>query len=148
MFSKSCQYAINAMIFLAAMPADQERVGLKEIAQGIDSPLAFTAKVLQILVKANLLVSIKGPHGGFQIEDRVRKLPLGQVVQAIDGDAVFTSCALGRHECSDSFPCPGHYVFKPIRDQLTGLMTTTTIEDLAIGIRIGMAHLNGEVNTY
>ena len=51
MFSKSCEYAIRATIFIASKCCEERRVGLKEISLAIDSPIAFTAKILQILSK-------------------------------------------------------------------------------------------------
>ena len=47
MFSKSCEYAIKAMIFVAQKSKDEVRVGVKEIANGIDAPEHFIAKILQ-----------------------------------------------------------------------------------------------------
>ena len=65
MFSKTCEYAIRAMIFIAQKSKDGSRVRIKEIAKGIDSPEHFIAKILQDLGKKKLLQSIKGPNGGF-----------------------------------------------------------------------------------
>lgn len=141
MFSKACKYAINSMIFLATLPEGEERVGLKDIAVAINSPEAFTAKILQTLVRENLLESIKGPHGGFQISESGKKVPLHRVVQVMDGEAVFTGCALGLQTCSEKRPCAVHYKFKAIRDHLTGMMMTTTLEDMANGIRTGVSYL-------
>ena len=141
MFSKACKYAINSMIFLATLPEGEERIGLKDIAAAINSPEAFTAKILQTLVRENLLVSIKGPNGGFQISESGKKVPLHRVVQVIDGDSVFTGCALGLQECSEKRPCAVHHKFKAIRDHLTGMMMTTSLEDMANGIRQGVSYL-------
>ncbi len=141
MFSKACKYAINSMIFLATQPEGEERIGLKNIATAINSPEAFTAKILQALVRENLLVSIKGPNGGFQISESGRNVPLHRVVQVIDGDSVFTGCALGLQECSEKRPCAVHHKFKAIRDHLTGMMMTTTLKDMAQGIQQGVSFL-------
>ncbi|MFL0685610.1 MAG: RrF2 family transcriptional regulator [Algoriphagus aquaeductus] len=104
MFSKACKYAINSMVFLATLPEGQERAGLKDIAFATNSPEAFTAKILQTLVRENLLLSIKGPHGGFEISEEGRKTPLYRIVQVIDGDSIFIGCALGLQECSEKHP--------------------------------------------
>lgn len=141
MFSKACKYAINAMIYLATLPKGQERAGLKEIAESINSPEAFTAKILQTLVKENLLISIKGPHGGFLIEESGRKTSLYRIVQVIDGDQIFTGCALGLEKCSEDHPCAVHSKFKSIREHLNGMMWTTSLEDMASGIQSGISYL-------
>ncbi len=141
MFSKACKYAINSMIYLATLPDGLERSGLKEISFAINSPEAFTAKILQTLVKENLLISVKGPHGGFEISEEGRKAPLYRIVQVIDGDSIFTGCALGLQVCSEKHPCAVHHKFKAIRDHLTGMMMTTTLTDMAQGITNGISFL-------
>jgi len=141
MFSKACKYAINAMIYISTLPQGNERVGLKDISQAINSPEAFTAKILQILVRENLLSSIKGPNGGFEIQEQARKTQLYRIVQLIDGDQIFTGCALGLEKCSESHPCAVHNKFKAIREHLSGMMMTTTLQDMARGIQDGTSFL-------
>src|SRR5690606_36683699 len=87
MFSKTCEYAIKTMVFIKTMEPKGIHIGLKLIAQTIDSPQAFTAKILQRLVRADLLQSIRGPHGGFKINDKNGPIYLKDIVVAIDGDA-------------------------------------------------------------
>jgi Rrf2 family transcriptional regulator, iron-sulfur cluster assembly transcription factor len=141
MFSKACKYAINAMIYVATLPEGQERSGLKEISKAINSPEAFTAKILQELVKADLLHSIKGPKGGFFIQKNASQIFLSEIVQAIDGDLIFTGCALGLEKCSEDHPCPVHHKFKAVRDHLTGMLMTTNLKDVADRVNIGVSFL-------
>ena len=44
MFSKACEYGIRAMVHIAMQSERGERTGLKEVAEAIDSPVAFTSK--------------------------------------------------------------------------------------------------------
>jgi Rrf2 family protein len=141
MFSKACKYAINSMIFLATIPENMERVSLKEVAAAIDSPEPFTAKILQLLVREKLLSSIKGPHGGFLISEEGKAVSLHRIVQAIDGDAIFSGCVLGFQECSEERPCALDHKFTAIRDHLTGTMMTTTLRDMAQEIQGGVSYL-------
>src|SRR5690606_8898081 len=81
MFSKACEYGIKAMIYIATQSLNGQRVKIGEIAEHIDSPEAFTAKVLGALVKNNLLVSVTGPYGGFYIdESTMKKISLAAIV--------------------------------------------------------------------
>jgi Rrf2 family iron-sulfur cluster assembly transcriptional regulator len=141
MFSKACKYAINSLVFLATLPEGQVRAGLKDIAAATNSPEAFTAKILQTLVRENILLSIKGPHGGFQLSEQARKNSVYRIVQVMDGDALFVGCALGMQQCSESHPCSVHHKFKAIRDHLTGMMMTTTLEEMATGVSSGLSFL-------
>lgn len=65
MFSKACTYAIRAALYLAVHAGPQARLGVKEIAEALDVPKHFLAKILQQLVRNNLVSSVKGPSGGF-----------------------------------------------------------------------------------
>ncbi|MBX3165098.1 MAG: Rrf2 family transcriptional regulator [Bacteroidetes bacterium] len=142
MFSKSCEYAIKATIYIAEQAGFDKRVGLKEIAQAIDSPEAFTAKILQQLSKNRIVDSVKGPSGGFSMDKKnLEVLKLSQIVKAIDGDSVYKGCGLGFNECSEKKPCPVHYKFKTIRDELRNMLETTSVKDLSMNLNKGLAFL-------
>ena len=51
MFSKTCEYAIRATIYIASESSAGKRCGIRDIARKIESPEPFTAKILQRLVK-------------------------------------------------------------------------------------------------
>ena len=55
MFSKACEYGIKASTYIALQSLQDKRVSLKEIAEEINSPVAFTAKILHQLAKNNIL---------------------------------------------------------------------------------------------
>lgn len=137
-FSKTCEYAMRAVFFIAHRTASGGKVGLKEIADGISSPEYFLAKILQDLSKRGIVQSTKGPNGGFYIDSDNLKRPLSQVVEAVDGNGIFIGCGLGLKYCSESNPCPLHNQFKEIRNQIYQMLSTTTIgefnEDLNLGI--------------
>ncbi|WP_348798450.1 RrF2 family transcriptional regulator [Flavobacterium adhaerens] len=138
MFSKTCEYGIRATIFIASESYQNKRVGLKDIAKKIDSPEAFTAKILQILSRNNIIKSIKGVGGGFDIpKESMKDIKLSQIVTALEGDSVFTGCGLGLSHCSEEHPCPMHDKFKAIRNELAHMLETTNLEELAQGIKKG-----------
>ncbi|MFV8270064.1 RrF2 family transcriptional regulator [Flavobacterium sp. GT2N3] len=138
MFSKTCEYGIRATIFIASESYQNNRVGLRDIAEKIDSPEAFTAKILQILSKASIIRSIKGVGGGFEIPKEIMsQIKLSQIVTALDGDRVFTGCGLGLSYCSEDHPCPVHDKFKAIRNELAFMLENTNLEELAMGIKSG-----------
>lgn len=135
-FSKACEYGIRATLFIAQQSLKEQRVGLKAIAKEINSPEAFTAKILQQLARNNIVLSTKGPSGGFQMDRKTMdEIRLVQVVEAIDGTDIFTKCGLGLTECSETHPCPVHGKFKIIRNGLHQMMDTTNIYDLATGLQ-------------
>ena len=142
MFSKSCEYGIRATIFIATHCCKEGKVGLKEIAKEIDSPIAFTAKILQVLVKNNIVKSSKGVGGGFMIlKDELKSIKLVNIVNAIDGDSVFLRCGLGLSNCSEEHPCPVHEKFKFVKKDLIYMLENTNLEELSLGIKKGQTFL-------
>lgn len=142
MFSKACEYAIRAVVCIAACATAGERMSLTEIAEQTDSPEAFTAKILQKLVHAGLVNSVKGPGGGFEISDAAaRKITLSQIVSTIDGDGIYTGCALGLPQCNATKPCPVHDHFLRIREDLRTMLEGTTVHALVSGLQSGETFL-------
>lgn len=140
MFSKSCEYGIKAMIFIAQQSQKKQRVALKEIANAIDSPEAFTAKILQALARNNIIVSMKGANGGYEV-DLNKPITLLAIVTAIDGDKIYNGCALGLRECGDDKPCPMHHEFKVIRANLKQTLQNTSLYQLTQGLNDGLTFL-------
>ncbi|PWB25545.1 RrF2 family transcriptional regulator [Flavobacterium sp. HTF] len=142
MFSKACEYGIRASIFIAAKSSKGIRVGIKDVAKEIDSPEPFTAKIMQILTKNKIIHSAKGVGGGFEVSNEaVKSIKLIHIVDAIDGDSIYKGCGIGLKECSEIHPCPVHNEFKKIRELLLVMLTTTTLEELALGVKSGDFHL-------
>lgn len=140
-FSKTCEYAIRSVFFIAHRTASGNRVGIKEIANGIDSPEHFLAKILQDLSRRGIVQSAKGPNGGFYMDDVALKRPLSDVVEAVDGSSLFTGCGLGLAYCSETDPCPLHHEFKAIRNQLKDLLEQTRIVDFSENLNLGITSL-------
>ncbi|HET9486151.1 MAG TPA: Rrf2 family transcriptional regulator [Chryseosolibacter sp.] len=141
MFSKACEYAIRAMMYIVTHTSHGSKVGIKDIARYTDTPEPFVAKVLQILSRRGIVSSAKGPHGGFFIEAKSKLIPLIDIVKAIDGEDLFLRCGLGIKNCSERRPCPIHYEYKAIRENLKEMLQTNTIQDLASGLVKGETFL-------
>ena len=141
MFSKSCEYAIKAVIHICIETKDGGRLSIAEIAKEIDSPEPFTAKILQSLARHNVISSAKGPGGGFYIDPAAKPIPVIDIIDLIDGKHAFERCGLGLKECSETKPCPIHNEFKSYSLRLKNLLETKTVQDLAKGIASGRAFL-------
>ncbi|MFZ1806279.1 MAG: Rrf2 family transcriptional regulator [Cyclobacteriaceae bacterium] len=141
MFSKACEYAIRATLYISIKSIDGSRLGIKEIAKEIDSPEPFTAKILQTLSREGIISSIKGPNGGFFLEPNAKPIPLYSIIRAIDGEDVLHTCTLGLRECSDKFPCPIHHEVKKYKDHVRDTMKGKTVQDLTHELSKGKTFL-------
>jgi len=142
MISKACKYGIRAVIFIASKKGVGIKLNIKQIAGQVDAPEAFTAKILQVLNKHRIVTSLKGPYGGFFIEEFQLEQPVINIVNAIDGMSVFRECGLGLKKCSETHPCPMHDQYKIARDALLDAFQGTTIRQLALTVNNGGSFIN------
>ena len=140
MFSKTCEYGIRAMIYISQKSADGQKVGIKEIARAIDSPEHFIAKILQDLSRKQLVMSVKGPNGGFFLENG-STVTLADIVKTIDGEKLFVNCGLGLGYCSEERPCPIHHEFKKIRCDITAMLHNSKLGDFNELLKSNLTHL-------
>ncbi len=149
MLSNSCRYAIRAVIYLASQPGPAGKTGIKKISSDLDLPTPFLAKILQQLAKQKILSSSKGPHGGFSILKDPRKINLIDIVNAIDGQDVFSNCIMHNGSCqgenSDQRKCPLHDDYKVVRDRFEKICRERKVNDLCDPVNIGMAYLQPNV---
>lgn len=142
MFSKACEYGIRASIYIAEQSLLDRKVSLKDVAEAIESPPAYTSKILQKLSRNNIINSDKGPTGGFSMDkDQLEKVKLSFIVRAIDGDSIYSGCGLGLKKCNEKTPCPIHNQFKIIRDNLKIMLETTTVQSLTKELKGGLSYL-------
>jgi Rrf2 family protein len=129
MFSKTCEYGIKAMIFVAQKSKEGSRVGIKEIAKGTAAPEHFIAKIMQELGRKKLVHSIKGPNGGFYMDQFDLKISLADIVRALDGNSIYSDCVLGLKTCNEKKPCPVHDQYRDIKKNLIKMIEDNTIGD-------------------
>ncbi|HJW31683.1 MAG TPA: Rrf2 family transcriptional regulator [Saprospiraceae bacterium] len=127
MFSKTCEYGIRAMIFVAQKSKKGKRVGIKEIAAGTGAPSHFIAKIMQELSRKKLVHSVKGPNGGFYMDEADLKISLADIVTTLDGKGIYNDCVLGLKACNEKTPCPVHHQYKAIKLNLIQMIEDNTI---------------------
>lgn len=141
-FSKACEYGVRAAIYVAQKSLSNERCSMKDISKEIDSPEAFTAKILQMLVKANIIFSVKGATGGFEVGIKeMKKIKLVNIIIAIDGEVKEKECVLGLKKCSEDHPCPVHDKFKHIKKDLLAMINNTSLLEMSNSVDAGWSCL-------
>jgi Rrf2 family protein len=141
MLSKTCGYAIRGILYVASRNEEVKAVGIKEIAESLEVPQPFLGKIMQDLVRKDILGSVKGPNGGFYINEHTLETPVIKIVETVDGLSAFTKCALGLHKCSPTQPCSLHYQIKAYRDELYNILSKTKVADLREELVTGRAFI-------
>jgi len=137
MFSKSTEYAIRAIIFLALRATPEKLMGVAEIARELDFPEAFLGKVLQNLSRKDLVVSVKGPGGGFFVKEETCKYSILNIVEILEGLDFLNKCGLGMHSCDDNNPCPIHEEYHPVKEKIRNALSAKTIRIIKQDISAG-----------
>src|SRR5262245_54950984 len=113
-FSRQCEYALQAVLYLASKPAGTV-TSITELTSKVEVPSPFLAKILQNLTHQRLLVSSKGRAGGFKLAKPAREITLFQIVEAVDGGEFMQACVLGFPSCSDGNACAIHAKWMELR---------------------------------
>jgi Rrf2 family protein len=138
--SRTSQYAIQALIYIATQPRG-EPVLNRKIADYLDVPSAYLAKIMQSLCKGNLLYSFRGRLGGFCLREGAEKTDLMQILILTEGTGFTEDCLLGLKVCSDETACPMHTKWKPIKLKVVALLSEQTLEKLAAAVVSGKYRL-------
>src|SRR5690606_29948515 len=96
--------------------------------------------ILQDLSRKQLVLSYKGPNGGFFIEPG-SNVTLADIVLAIDGNKLFVNCGLGLGYCSESHPCPIHHDFKRIRTEISEMLHNSKLCEFNELLKSNLTHL-------
>jgi len=128
-FSKKCEYGLQAVLYLTANE-DRAVISAEEIAKQLNIPKEFVSKILQSLTESGIIVSKKGKNGGFSLAKSPSQIKLIDIVASIDGLEVFNKCVLGFPKCSHENPCPVHDRWGKLRTEAYTMLTNETLLEL------------------
>ncbi len=142
MFTRSTEYALRAVVFLAKNTSEEVRYGRKTIAVQLGFPEPYLAKILQHLVKRKIIQSAKGPNGGFYATPETLNISLLDIIDANEGLSFFKRCGLGLVECNDEKPCPIHKEYGVFREGLYKTLSEKKIKDVINDLDAGIAFMD------
>lgn len=82
--TRASSYALHAVIWMAGQKTNAPAPSHK-IAKDRHIPERFLLKVLKPLVTAQILTSVKGPHGGYRLARPANKISVLEIIEAVDG---------------------------------------------------------------
>ncbi len=126
-FSKKCEYGLQAVLYLAAH-MDRDVISADEIATKLNIPKEFISKILQSLTESGIIASKKGKSGGFAIAKDPSRIRLIDIVAAIDGLTMFNNCVLGFPKCNPDNPCPLHDRWGELRTKAYNMLSDETLD--------------------
>lgn len=129
LFSKSCEYALQSVIFLATKPPNSP-VLQRDISTALNIPPHFLGKILQILTRHDIVSSQKGKSGGFLLKKPSSDISLYMIVEIVDGLSALDNCIIGFPGCGDDNPCPVHTDWRSTKETILQMLKNRDIGDL------------------
>ena len=128
---RGTQLAIEILLLLAS---EQERKCrcVRELATQLDVPVTYLAKIVRDLTHFGFLRGVRGPGGGVRLARPAPEINLWEVVSAIEPVGKFERCVLRPGRCDGLHQCPLHERWHPIREQITYLLKTQSLWQLAL----------------
>lgn len=126
--SEAASIAIHSMVLIAKA---ESQINVNKIAEATGSSKNHLAKVMQRLVKENLVKSNRGPTGGFQLNKSADKITLLDIYHAIEGSITDTECPLNRSTCPFNKCLMGGVVHK-MNHEIRDYLKSQTLKSLAL----------------
>lgn len=127
MLSQTGKYAIRAMAHIASKQ-NGKPVLSRNIAEETQIPVNFLAKILNRMVQAGLIRSIRGRNGGFVMARPPSEIPIREIVDLFMQLDNFKRCFLGLVNCDGS--CGFHKSWRIIAEQFERMLDQTTIDQI------------------
>ena len=128
--TRAVDYAVRVMLHMAGFPPGTI-FPLKRLAQAVDVSESFLAKILQVLTRGGLLLSRRGPEGGFELSATGRHATILQVMEVVDGVLQINDCVGNGHHCEREENCAAHSVWAETQSMMIRLLGRDSIDSLA-----------------
>src|SRR5713101_94675 len=129
--TKKADYGLIALKHLAVSGQQGGTASAKEIADAYGIPLPMLAKILQKLTKTGLLVSAAGSSGGYKLARQPQKISALEVIHAIDGPIILTTCFTAHGHCDQSEKCTVREPLRKVHESIMQLLERITISEMA-----------------
>lgn len=129
MLSQSVGYAASTLGYLAGN--DQTQMLVRELAEAVNAPGSYVAKIMHQLARRGLVVTQRGIGGGVSLARPADQITLYDLCFALDDPIIELRCMLGTAECSDERACPAHVYWTAERERQIAFLRRTTLRDMS-----------------
>ena len=122
------RYAVTAMLDLALHNGGQP-VSLADISERQDISLSYLEQLFSKLRRAGLVVSMRGPGGGYQLNGKPEAIVVADIISAVDESVDATRCG-GMADCQDNKRCLTHDLWADLSSQIRSFLSGITLADM------------------
>ena len=122
------RYAVTAMLDLA-LHANRGPVSLADISERQGISISYLEQLFAKLRRRELVVSVRGPGGGYQLSGDSREISVASVIDAVDESVDATRCG-GQGDCQEGETCLTHHLWRDLSEQLHTFLSGISLGDL------------------
>lgn len=124
------RYAVTAVLDLA-IHQGKGPIALADIAQRQGISLSYLEQLFAKLRKRGLVISVRGPGGGYNLARDATSIYIAEVITAVDENVDTTRCG-GAHNCKGDGPCLTHDLWMDLSDRIYGYLNNISLHDLVV----------------
>lgn len=122
------RFAVTAMIDLA-MQGGKEPVTLAEISERQKISLSYLEQLFGKLRRRELVSSVRGPGGGYQLAKKMEEVSVAEIIRAVDEPIDATQCG-GRENCRDERKCLTHDLWASLNEHIFEYLNSVNLAQL------------------
>ena len=132
-FGVGVDYSLKALLMLADRYPSAQPLRVEEIAAVQGVPENYLRRLLIELKRGGLVLSQKGPSGGYMLARPPARITMADVVEIIEGDYTPVECLEdgANSFCPRDSGCPMRVVWREVRDSVVGILRSATLQSLA-----------------
>ena len=127
--STKSQYGVRAM-FEIAKGYHSGPVTIKQISERQSVSVAYLEQILNTLRKAGIILSVRGPGGGYVLNREPDAISIGAILRELNGPVAITSCLDPQEGCMRIDGCVTHLLWKALGENIEAFLDTMTVKDL------------------
>ncbi|MFC2057408.1 RrF2 family transcriptional regulator [Campylobacterota bacterium] len=125
----SSKYAIRILGYIANHEK-QQLCNAKELSEALIIPYKFLTKIMMKLVKADLIISIRGREGGYKLSKPASDITITEILNNFNEFPEYEQCILGIGACDNKKKCVLHDQWVKPKKMISKMFETTTLADI------------------
>ena len=128
--TRKTEYALIALRYLQ-IKSEGKPVTTKKISEIENIPVSILSKVLQHLSKENIIKTVKGAHGGYQLSINLRKIKLWEFLETMEGPLGLVDC-LQNSQCEQENICSIQTPIQKINSKVKNVFDKLSVSDVTV----------------
>jgi len=138
------RYAVTAILDLA-FHQEEGPVSLAAISERQDISLSYLEQLFSKLRRNDIVVSTRGPGGGYSLKTSADELSISAIIMAVDESVKMSACGAG-DDCDNQHRCLTHDLWQDLSNEIKGFLDGITLADMMRNKRVKEVSIRQDIN--